>query len=131
MPRPRHSVTDAELAVLESLWGAEPATIRELTERLYPGGGTSHYATVQKLLERLEAKGYVRRQRTRVPHSFRSRIDREHLISNGLRDIADKLCEGSLTPLLTQLVEQERLAPDEVDALRELVNRLEREGGEA
>ena len=75
MPRRLPDVTETELAVLEALWDEEPATIRTLTDLCYPGGGTSHYATVQKLLERLEHKGYVRRQRrpdaAPLPHQGR------------------------------------------------------------
>ena len=48
-------VTDAELAVLQALWELRAATIRQLTDQLYPRGNVSHYATVQKLLERLES----------------------------------------------------------------------------
>ena len=51
MARPRTDVTDAELAVLKELWAEGPSTIRKLADRLYPGGTTSHYATVQKLLD--------------------------------------------------------------------------------
>ena len=39
MPRPEQDVTEAELAVLEALWEGETATIRALTDALYPGGG--------------------------------------------------------------------------------------------
>ncbi len=59
----RIRLTDAEFAVLEPLWEAGPQTIRQLTVRLYPQQSTSDYATVQKLLERLEAKGCVKRDR--------------------------------------------------------------------
>ena len=38
MNSPKHNVTDAELAVLKELWALGPSTIRELTDRLYPGG---------------------------------------------------------------------------------------------
>ena len=66
MPRPIPDTTDAELAVMQSLWDLPrpggAATIRELTDRLYPGGAASEYATVQKLLERLNNKGYVSRK---------------------------------------------------------------------
>lgn len=125
---PRHHVTETELAVLEVLWDREPATIRAITDELYPGGEASHYATVQKLLERLEAKGCVRRQRSKIPHTFRSRVDRGTLISGRLRDVADTLCGGSLSPLLTHLVEDERLSRDEIDTLRDLVEKLGKGG---
>ncbi|KAA3614264.1 MAG: BlaI/MecI/CopY family transcriptional regulator [Planctomycetota bacterium] len=117
----RNHATAAELAVLEVLWQAEPATIRVITERLYPQGGTSSYATVQKLLDRLESKGFVARERSRIPHRFRSRVDRGKLIQHRLRDLADSLCGGSLKPLLTQLVENTRLSEDEIESLRRLI----------
>ncbi|MCR9245035.1 MAG: BlaI/MecI/CopY family transcriptional regulator [bacterium] len=133
MPRrdpARPDVTAAELAVLEALWDDQPATIRMLTDRLYPDGGTSHYATVQKLLERLEAKKFVKRQRRTMPHRFRASIDRGQLIQNRLTDIADTLCGGAIAPLLTHLVGDHRLDGAELSRLRELVDRLERERNE-
>lgn len=125
MPRKAKEVTDAELAVLGVLWERETATIREITEVLYPRGSTSHYATVQKLLERLEAKGCVKRNRTRVPHEFRAAVDREELIGRELRALAEKLGEGSLTPVLTHLVRMRSLSSEERRSLRHLLDELE------
>ena len=51
MAKPPQDVTDAELAVLQVLWSEGPATIRQLTETIYPDSGPGYYATVQKLLE--------------------------------------------------------------------------------
>ena len=62
MARRPQDVTDAELEVLRALWELGPATIRTLADRLYPRGGASEYATVQKLLERLEDKGHVKQR---------------------------------------------------------------------
>ena len=58
MARTPQDITDAELAVLQVLWHAGATTIRQLTDTLYPQGGSAHYAAVQKLLERLEKKGW-------------------------------------------------------------------------
>ncbi|MBV8312119.1 MAG: BlaI/MecI/CopY family transcriptional regulator, partial [Planctomycetaceae bacterium] len=63
MGRPARDITEAELAVLRILWDRGMATIRQLTDVLYPGGGAAQYATVQKLLDRMEAKEFVRRDR--------------------------------------------------------------------
>ena len=63
--RQQHDVTEAELALLQSLWDAGPATIRQLVDRVYKQSGASVYATVQKLLDRLESKGFVERDRAR------------------------------------------------------------------
>jgi BlaI family penicillinase repressor len=124
MARTPQDVTDAELAVLQQLWDSGPATIRQLTAALYPDGGTSHYATVQKLLERLESKGCVSRNTRERVHTFRATIDRDVLIGRRLREMAEKLCGGSLTPLLTNLVRARRLTPRERQELRSLIDEL-------
>ncbi len=117
-------VTEAELALLEGLWSSGPATIRQLTADVYGDSGVSSYATVQKLLERLEAKGCVRRERGPI-HYFQAAIDREVLIGRRLREVADALCGGSLTPLLTHLVKGEGLSTRERDELRRLIDDLD------
>jgi BlaI family penicillinase repressor len=117
-------VPDAELAVLRELWDKGPAAIRQLTDVLYPGGSDAHYATVQKLLERLEAKGCIARDTSTRAHTFRATIAREELIGRQLQTVAEKLCEGSMTPLLTHLVRAKRLTHTEWEALRNLIDEL-------
>jgi predicted transcriptional regulator len=127
MARTPKDVTDAELAVLQVLWERGAATRRQLTDALYPGGGPAHYTTVQKLLERLAAKGLVGRQRGPGVATFRAAVDREALINRKLRDVAEKLCGGSLTPLLLNLVRSGPLTPGELQELRDLVQELSRQ----
>jgi predicted transcriptional regulator len=115
-------VTDAELAVLERLWADSPATIRRLTDALYPGGGAAHYATVQKLLDRLEGKACVRRDASAAPHTFTPAVSRDELVARRLRAVADKLTGGSLTPLLTTLLAAERLSKADLARLRAMID---------
>ncbi|HTU92524.1 MAG TPA: BlaI/MecI/CopY family transcriptional regulator [Gemmataceae bacterium] len=125
MARTPQDVTETELAVLQVLWDSGPATIRQLTDVLYPGGGTAQYSTVQKMLERLENKDCVRRERTPPAHVFSAAIAREDLIDRRLRDVAEKLCGGSLTPLLTHLVRTRALTMRERQELRDLIDELD------
>jgi predicted transcriptional regulator len=127
MARTPRDVTDAELAILQTLWDRGSLTIRQLTDLLYPRGGTAQYATVQKLLERLEDKGHVRRDRQPAAHLFAAALGREDLIGRRLQDVATKLCGGSLTPLLTHLVRTRRLSARERQELRELIDELDRQ----
>jgi BlaI family transcriptional regulator, penicillinase repressor len=128
MPRTPQDVTDAELAVLDALWDRGPSTRRQLTDVLYPGKGPSQYTTVQKLLERLEAKGFVTKSQAEGVLTFRPALSREDLISRRLLDVAEKLCGGSLTPLLMNLVRAKPLTRDE---LRELADLIQELGGQA
>jgi BlaI family penicillinase repressor len=124
MARTPQEVTEKELAILQVLWNQGPATIRRITETVYPQGGTSKYATVQKLLERLEEDGYVSRDRSGPAHTFAAAVDREGLIGRRLQAVAEELCGGSLTPLLTHLVRHKKLTARERRELRTLIDDL-------
>ena len=100
MERTPRDVTDAELAVLQLLWQQGTATRRQITDALYPRGGPAHYTTVQKLLDRLFEKRCVRRRASGRAHVYTATVDREGIIAGRLRETAEALCEGSLTPLL-------------------------------
>jgi len=121
MGRPPQDITESELAVLRVLWERGMATIRQLTEVLYPGGGAAHYGTVQKLLDRMEEKAFIHRDRSLFVHRFAPLLDRDQLIGRRLRMLAETLCEGSLTPLLTHLARAGDLTEEDRQALRSII----------
>ncbi len=124
MGRPAQDITESELAVLRILWDQGPATIRQLADILYPRGEAAQYATVQKLLDRMEAKGYVRRDRSLYVHVFTAVLDRDQLIGRRLRSLAEMLCDGSLTPLLTHLARAKDLTEKDRLAFRAIMDEV-------
>jgi predicted transcriptional regulator len=118
MVRPPQEVPDAELAVLQVLWERGPCSRRQLADLLYPGGSASAFTTVQKLLERLGKKGLVRRVAGVGPVTYEAAVGRDELIARGLREVADRLCGGSLTPLLMNLARVRPLTEAELEELR-------------
>lgn len=126
MPRKPSDVTDAELAVLQVLWEKGTATVRDIVAILYPAGTPSDLATVQKLLKRLENKTCISRNRNSWPHEFQPAIQRDDLISRRLQSTANQLCEGSILPLLTQLVRLQEVTGEDRAALREMLDDLDK-----
>lgn len=118
-PKP---LTQAELAVMEQLWDAERLTARDLRERLYPDAEKPQHGTVQRLLQRLESKGYVVRDRSFSSHLFCAALDREAYAGKQLESLAERLTGGSMVPFLTHLVEKDRLGDDELARLRRLLD---------
>ncbi len=116
------AITGAELRVMEELWRCPEATIRHLRDVLYPQGGSSKFATVQKLLDRLLAKQLVRRRKEDNNWIFQAAVAREVLIGGELRRVADRLGGNSMTPLLTCLVETGELTAKERAHLRKLLD---------
>lgn len=125
MARTPQDITEAERSVLEVLWDKGPATIRQIADILYPDGKTAQYATVQKLLERLENKECVTRGRSGAVNVFAAAIDREELLGRRLQALAEDLCGGSMTPLLTHLVQNRKLSAGERTALRSMIDQLD------
>jgi predicted transcriptional regulator len=125
MARKPKDVTEAELAIMQLLWSKSAHTVREMAEQLYGEFGPSQNATVQKLLDRLEQKECVQRNRSTWPHTFDAVMQRSDLILRQLQETADKLCDGSLTPLLTHLVKTKSLSKDERKSLRNLLDELD------
>jgi BlaI family penicillinase repressor len=123
MPRDAQDITEAEMGVMQVLWDRGPSATRQIADALQGGpADTAQYATVQKQLERLEAKGFVHRDRTLFVHVFSTAVGREELIGRRIRDMADKLCGGSLAPILSHLARSRPLSHDERRALRELID---------
>ena len=115
------ALANAELAVMELLWEAETLTSRAIREVLYADSPKAQHGTVQRLLQRLEDKGFVQRDKTSAVHRFRAMITRAAYGGSELERLAKKLAGGSVAPLLTNLIEENRLSPEELARLRKLL----------
>ena len=114
-------LANAELAVMNLLWDEDRLTARSIREQLYPDASKAQHGTVQRLLQRLEDKGFVQRDRDLPVHLFSARITREAYAGSQLETLADKLTGGSLAPLITHLMEQKKISPAEIKTLRQIL----------
>ena len=118
-------ISEAEREVLKALWDQGPSTVRAVNAALAQQGRRWAYTTVQTLLQRLEAKGYVRCDKGGPAHVFTAAVTREQLLTRRLRDLADQFCDGTASPLLLRLVEDGDLTAEDVQRLRRLLDRLD------
>ncbi len=124
-------LANAELAVMELLWDEDRLTARRIREQLYPGATKAQHGTVQRLLQRLEDKGFVERDRGLPVHLFSALIRREAYAGSQLESLADKLTGGSLAPLITHLMEQKKISRAELKRLRHILDGGTGAGGKA
>jgi predicted transcriptional regulator len=111
---------------MELLWGSERLTSRQLREALYPDSEKAQHGTVQRLLQRLEEKGYVARDSALPVHLFSAAVSREAYAGGQLEALAAKLTGGSLAPLITHLVKERRLSRAEIAELRRILDAAKR-----
>ncbi len=126
MAKHSQDVTAAELAILEKLWEHGSASVKKLSQWLYGSTSPSNIATVQKLLSRLEGKEFVSRDRECWPHLFRAMLAREDLISQRLQATADELSDGTLTSLITHLVQSKKFTSKQRQRLREVLDEMDK-----
>jgi predicted transcriptional regulator len=117
-------VSDAELEVLKELWAAGPATVREVAAALRRRRRRLAYNTVLTLLSRLREKGYVAADRRDTAHVFRAVVTREELLGSSLSALADRICDGTASPLMLALVRGRRFSADEIAHFRRLLDDL-------
>lgn len=125
MPRQSAVVTDAELAIMEFLWEHGSATVRDISAGVYRANTPAYHATVNSLLENLEEKKYVARDRGGFAHLFSARIDRSSLVGKQLQQIADSHFDGALSPMLLALIDNLRLKPRDRSAIMKIIQALD------
>lgn len=124
-------LANAELAIMDLLWQTGGLTARQIREQLYPDATKGQHGTVQRLLQRLETKGYVLRDRSSPIHLFSAETSRQIYACSQFESLAAKLTGGSLAPLITHLVEGNKISDKEIDQLRAILDSSRNEGEEA
>lgn len=112
----------AELAIMTLLWEEGAMTARQLQERLYGASDRSQHGTVQRLLQRLLDKGFVQRERARSAATFAACVARDAYAGAQLESLAERLTGGSITPLISHLIDNGRLSAEELQRLRDLLD---------
>ena len=118
-------ISETEKAVLKVMWDVGQGTVREVLAALSEQGHSWAYTTVQTLLTRLMAKGYVRSDRGGSAHVYQAAVSRNELLQQRLTDLAETYCEGTASPLVLALVEGSEFTTEEIAQFRELLDKLE------
>ena len=121
-PRP----TDAELAILAVIWERGPSTVRDVHDELNLHTATG-YTTVLKLLQIMTEKGLVVRDEAQRAHIYESRYSEQKTQRQLLSDLVDRAFGGSAAKLVMQALSGRKANSDELNLIRNLLDRLEGE----
>src|SRR5881296_3848689 len=121
-PRP----TDAELAILSVLWERGPSSVRDVHDSL-SSEQTTGYTTVLKLLQIMTEKGLVVRDESQRAHIYEARYSQQKTQRQLLSDLADRAFGGSAAKLVMQALSGRKTNPEDLEAIRNLLDRLEGE----
>jgi BlaI family transcriptional regulator, penicillinase repressor len=110
--------TDRELDIMAVLWDRGPSTVAEVRARIKDDLA---HNTVLTVLTVLEEKGYVVRAEEGKAHRFRALVKQEVAGATATARLVEKLFGGSTERLLTHLVTERNITPDELKRLRRLL----------
>jgi BlaI family transcriptional regulator, penicillinase repressor len=121
------TVSDAELEVLKVLWQRGPVMARDVEQELKQRHKRWAYTTILTLLARLRDKGYVTQAKHIIgaAHLFAPAVTREQLLGQSLSALADRVCDGTASPLVQALVNGRQLNKQDIAQLRQMLNDLE------
>jgi predicted transcriptional regulator len=120
MRQPRRKPTDAELGILRVLWSRGPSTVREVAEVM---GREQAYTTVLKLLQIMTEKRLVHRNDSARTHVYEAAIDEAETQKQLVRDLLDRVFDGSASKLLVQALAATKASPEELTEIRRLLQR--------
>jgi predicted transcriptional regulator len=120
---------ELELEVLKIIWNHEPCTVQEAA-KILDTRKTCARTTVLTVMQRLHAKGFLKRRKVRGVFQYSPTENRSKVMSRLIGHFLDKVLDGSAVPFVTYLTETEDLSKQQIAALRQLAQELERKEGE-
>lgn len=116
--------TDAELAILGVLWRHGPSTVRqvyEALEKIQPTG----YTTALKQLQIMTVKKLVDRDESQRSHVYRARLSEDSTQRLLVGDLMQRAFGGSAERLVMQALASKKATPEELEAIRRVIDELE------
>jgi predicted transcriptional regulator len=117
--------TVAELKILRVLWEKGSCTVRDVHETIGVPKGTS-YTTTLKLMQIMDEKGLVKRDKSRRPHIYETVHNEDQTQRTLVSDLVERAFGGSASKLVMQALSTSRASKKELDAIRKVLNELEK-----
>ena len=111
-------LTDRELDVMQVLWDRGSGTVAEVQEGLTD---ELAYTTVLTVLRTLNEKGHIRHEPEGRAYRYFPGVERTEARASALRHLLDRVFAGSPETLLTHLVSDRNLEPEEIERMRRLL----------
>lgn len=124
---PKPKLTPAEWEIMQAVWDLDgPVSVRDVLEHLYPDGEKA-YTTVQTVLNILEKKQLLRREKTGMVNFYTPASSREDATRNEMDSLVSRVFGGSIPALANTLMSMDDVDLDDLAAIRRLIAQRERE----
>jgi len=119
--RPRHAtLTPQELEIMKLVWERDSAMVRDVYEALLERRKIA-YTTVMTMMKILETKGYLKKRRHDRAFVYRLVHPTSQVIGGMIRELIDRVFNGSAEPLLVHLVKSRRIREKDLEKIVRMI----------
>lgn len=117
-------LTDKELEILRIVWERGPVSVRDVHDQL-GGESANGYTTILKLMQIMNEKGHLSRQKNGKLHLYEALISQESTQQHALEKMIENLFEGSSSRLVLSVLGSRKSTRGELKAIRDYLDQLE------
>lgn len=114
------TLTEAELRIMNVLWGKGSATVNEVLQSL-PEKPALAYNSVLTIVRILEKKGYVRHAKDGRAHVYIPQVQRQDATRSEVRRLVSRFFGNSHELLVLNILEDKSIDAEEIGRLRQLL----------
>jgi predicted transcriptional regulator len=118
-------LTPVEWEIMETIWelGGSPS-VRDVLDLAFPKGEKA-YTTVQTIMNTLERKGLLIREKIGLVNFYTPSRSREELVHSEMSRLLNRIFHGSAPALANFLINSEKLTLDEIHEIKRLLDQKE------
>jgi predicted transcriptional regulator len=117
-------LTPLELKVMNILWAEKKVFVRDIVAR-WPEEPGPAYNTISTIVRILEEKGFVGHESIGRGHAYYPLIQRKGYQKRLLQNVIDNVFAGSMTGLMSTLLEQRKVSAEELETLKRMIDESE------
>ncbi len=122
----RPNLSRLEWEIMQVVWGFDKApSVRQVLEKAYPDGQKA-YTTVQTVMNNLERKGYLKKEKIGLVNFYSPVHASKELIQSETNSFIKRVFHGSFLSLTNFLLEGDDLSPEDIEGLKRLIERKEK-----
>lgn len=113
-----------QLAIMRVLWASEERTVAEVHQTLEPTHGLAP-TTIATMLKKMEDKGVVSHRTEGRRFIYRPAVSEDAVMRSMVGDLKERLFGGSVSALVSHLLQAHEVEGDELDELRAQIDRAQ------
>jgi len=124
---PLPPLSEAQLEIMNVIWDRGEATVADVWRALAARRKVARN-TVLTMVQRLEEKGWLRRDTGGHAHRYRASVPRGATLGTMVRRLVETAFAGSAEGLVLALLDGRGVSKDEADRIRAMIDRAEGRG---